>query len=307
MPKGSATPYVAAAGAIAATWLIEQLGQGGGGLANLIPAQERPQGMETGLNAAAREVLACGVRRLSSVVTLTGAEIRRLPSGAGEDFVREYFIQRVTLNRALGDLAIPGITNRPKLTAACAEQWLELWLDAFETANARNPAAFALDKGRIVGGGLQPVRLEHAPIGDWQSAAPQGDRTHLGKVFERVRGLYVEAKLVATVPIAGSLVWIKARQVTEALEDFAGALDHSAFSFAVTGHVMAEALATLRRDLHPVRFVEKAADVVVAPIELTLEKFVGPVLAATLGAIGMTLLPWAVVAGATYYLVRRAL
>lgn len=302
----SSTPYIAAAGAIAATWLLEQVGTGGGALATLIPAA-RPVGTDRGLEAAARSDLACGVRRLSDVTTLTGARIRTSgPLGAGEDFIREFLIQRSSLTRALGDLGIPGLTNRPRLTAACSSEWLALWLDAFAVANGANPKAFAIDHGRPSTAGPFLTRV-YDPIGDWRSAAPIGDPSPLGRLVTRARGLYTEARIVEAVPFVGELPWIRARQVTELLQDLAAMLDWAAGVAAANGQISGEALATLRRDLHPVRVVEKVVDVAVGAAELALDKVVGPVAAATVGALAMTLLPWLVVGGATYFLVRRAM
>jgi hypothetical protein len=297
-------PYVAAAGAVFATWLLEHTGGASSILESVIPPG-RAAGYDNGLTAAAREELACGVRRLSSVRTWYGAAIRTLPSGAGEDFVREFWIQRANLNAARGELGIPGLTNRPRLTAECAAQWIELWLDAWQVCNAANPRAFALDHGRFELRGPLGSPIHFDPAGSWRTAEPRSAPSHLGKVIARARGLHTEARIVSAVPFVGELVWIKARQVTETLLDLAGALDWCSGIDVANGQIVAEAAATLRRELHPVRYVEKATGVVVGAAELALTKVAGPVLSATVGAIAMTLIPWLVVGGVTYYLVRR--
>jgi hypothetical protein len=306
MPS-KAAPFIAAGGAIIGTWLLERLGEASpSSSSSSTIAATRTEGLDAGLQAAARSVLACGTARLSNVRTIFGAPIRTLPSGAGEDFVREFVIQRSSLTRALGDLAIPGVTNRPRLSPPCAQQWLELWLDAFEACNRRDPDRFGTDSGTQIG--WWPFDADPSnPFGkspvDWRTERGQGKRTELGRAVDRCRGLYEEARALAPLPGIESVTWLRARKVTEAIQDMAIALDRVGFKHDVAG----EALAALRRDLHPIRVIEKAVDVAVTPIELALDHVVGPTLATVVGALAMTLGPWLVVGGAVYLIVRRGL
>jgi hypothetical protein len=302
--SSSSAPYIAGAGAVLATWLLERVSESKSPSSTL-PAARAP-GLDAGLEAAARPVLACSVARLSTVRTIWGAPIRTLPSGAGEDFVREFVIQRSTLTRALGDLAIAGVTNRPKLSPPCAEQWLELWLDAFQVCNHRAPSVFATVGSW--GAGWWPLGADAGdPTAvsaiDWRSEVPVGGRSELGRAVDRCRALYSEARALAPLPGINAVLWLRSRQVTEAIHDLAIALDRVGFVHDVAG----DALASLRRDLHPVRFLEKAADVVVAPIEVVLDTVAGPTLAAIAGTLIVTLAPWAAIGAAAYFVARRAL
>lgn len=298
----ASTPYVAAGVAIGATFLLERISEAPS--TSSLPATRVP-GFDSTLNLAAARALPCGTTRLSSVTTLTGAEIRRLPSGAGEDFVREFLIQRSSLTRALGDIGIPGLTNRPKLSARCAVEWCALWLDAFQSANGANPRAFALESHLITG------TNQIDPIGDWRSfqfgrsaANVFGGplkTTSLGRAFEELRALHAHAAIETAGPLADVRPWIRARNVTEGIQDFARELDSVAF----THDVGSEALAALRHDLHPIRVVEKAADLIVKPVELALDKVIGPSLAALVGTLLVSLAPLLVVGGVVYVVAKR--
>lgn len=322
-----AAPYIAAAGAIGGTWLIDNWGELGAG-----PAAPRQSGMNTALEASATH-MPCGLPRLSSVTTLTGAQIRQLPSGAGEDFIRELAIQRASITNKLGTL-VPGL-ERPKLTARCAQEWIGIWLDAWQVANAANPKAFAIARPppppdspswwQLTGPWsivTAPLYLGDAlkqwnppPAGPWHSTPAPSPASSLGRAWQHLRELHAEAAaanlVTGTVDFlaglfgadtdTGERVWVGARKTTDALMMFAQEMDAAGFNLDTDS-----ALAQLRRDLHPLRFVEKAVDVVVTPIELATQHVVGPVLSATVGALATTLLPWIVVGGAVYILARRA-
>jgi hypothetical protein len=291
------TPLLAAAAAIGAAWLLERAADAPS-LTSIAPT--RAAGMDTALQSAASRALPCGVARLSDVRTLFGAPIRTLPGGAGEDFIREFLIQRSSLTRALGDIGIPGITDRPKLSARCAELWLELWLDAFEVANHASPKAFAVSKRPTVRQtGLFGIEVTFDPV-DWRSFDVD-EPTALGRAVDAARTLRAFATAETVVGLGDLRPWIRARSVTEALLDLARELDAVGFQFDVG----AEAIEALRRDLHPIRFVEKAADVVVAPVEVALEKAVGPTLGAIVGTLVVSLAPLLVIGGAAYLIAKR--
>jgi hypothetical protein len=297
--NSSSTALLAAAGAVAGAWLLERWADAPS--ATGIPATREEGGVDA-LNAAAARALPCGVQRLSGVETIWGTLIRTLQGGAGEDFIREFVIQRSSLTRALGDIGIPGLTDRPRLSARCALAWLELWLDAWQVANRANPRAFALDHGRIVfGGPLAPTTIAFDRAPEWRSAGSVSNPSSLGRAFEALRALRAHAAIETAGPLADVRPWIRAREVTEALLDFARELDSVAYSHDTSS----EALDALRRDLHPMRFVEKAASVVVTPVEVALDKVVGPTVTAVVGTAVVSLAPILVIGGVVYMLVRK--
>jgi hypothetical protein len=338
------TPYIVAGGAILATWAIDHWDE----LMPSAPSVPRRPAMSTALERVGSPamLLPCQVRRLDHVITLTGAPIRQMASGVGEDFLREAHIQTASLSAALGSL-LPAI-KRPKLTARCAAQWIERWLDAWQLANQSDPQAFHVEQKAtsapdtssvggflldtvgpwtfgIVGGVASILASDPLPghdtydrVGPWRTAATPSRLSALGRTWEKLRQLHREAQsMIAVANIAdifggifgqevaaaGEPVWVGARRTTETIFAFAGQLDTVGFQHP---SVKAEAVAQLKRDLHPARFAEKAVDVVVTPVEFAIEKVVGPTLAATLGALATSLLPWLVVGGAVYYLARRA-
>jgi hypothetical protein len=327
------SPYVAAGGAVLGSWLIDHWGE----LMPGTPAPPRTPAMETALDRFVTIDLPCNASRLATVESVTGAPIRQLPSGAGEDFVREYLIQRGSLVAAFGTF-VPGL-EWPKMPAQCAKEWIERWLDAWQSANTSNPQAFHVEQKATsapdtssvwrfltssVGEILTPWNTESLPghvtydrVGPWRSVATPARLSSLGRAWQRLRDLHTEATSAAAlgsiadvfgglfgseVAAAGQQVWVGARRVTQALYDFAGQMDAVGFSYP---DARAQAVAQLKKDLHPVRFVEKAVDVVVGPVELAAQHVVGPVLSATLGALASSLLPWIVVGGAAYLLVRK--
>jgi len=339
----ASTPYLAAGGAILATWAIDHWDD----FFPSTPSVARRPAMTSALERVAALSLPCEIDRLDRVTTLTGAPIRQLPSGAGEDFLREAHIQTASLVAALGNLA-PGFA-RPKLTARCAMQWVARWLDAWQTANQGDPQAFhvedkptsAPDTSSVgsflvdtlgpwtfgIAGGIAaivssdplPGHETYERVGPWRTAATPARLSGLGRSWEKLRQLHQEASAAAGVAAiadwfgdlfdddqtaaAGQPVWIGARRTTEAIFAFAGQLDTVGYQHP---DVKAEAVAQLKADLHPARFAEKAVDLVVTPVEFALAHVVGPTLSATLGALASSLLPWLVVGGAVYYLARRA-
>jgi hypothetical protein len=296
------SPYLVVGGAVVATWLLERGLDGSTGPASSAIPFTREAGLDQGLATAAAG-RPCGIERLGSTKTLTGAEIMRLPSGSGADFIREYCIERICLTKALGDIAIPGLTNRPKLSARCAAAWCEQWLDAWQVANRTNPRAFALDHGRIAGGVLAPLTLAFDPAPAWRSIDSVDNPSDIGKAFMRVLKLHSFATIDATTPLADVRPWIQARETAEALMDFARELDGGGFSHD-TGW---EALADLKHDLSPTRVLEKAAGAAAAPLEIALRDLVGPVLAAAVGVIVSAALPLLVVGGVVYYVTKRGI
>jgi hypothetical protein len=332
----SSAPYIAAGGAIGATYLLEHWHE-------LFPstsatAPPRSAAMSSALDRFASVELPCAAPRLPVVTSVTGAPIMRLPSGAGADFLREALIQRGSLVQAFGSLT-PAF-EWPRLTARCAQEWIERWLDAWQVANASNPNAFRIEQvltsapdtsgvfsflgssiGQIltpwVDRGPLPGHDTYARIGPWRSAPSPARFSSLGKIWDRLRALHVEATAAAAfgditgvfgglfgsdVAAVGDQVWVGARRVTQAIVDFAGQLDVVGFVYP---DAKAEAIAELKRDLHPTRVVERAVDIVLTPIEGAIEHVVGPAISATLGALASSLLPWLVVGGAVYLIARR--
>ncbi len=321
--KGAA-PYAAAAGAIVAAEAIEYLNRPKSG-SDI--AATREAGTVPGIEAAARQELPCKVKRIDGAKTWYGATIRTLGSGAGEDWLRELHIQRASLCEALGDLGIGKLTLRPKLNAHCARQWLELWLDAWEVAARKSPKAYAAydisrgtasQHGTCSGspsswreldakGDSFPASFDDAmhmglgaPAGGWRCMP-----TDLGKVLLRVIKLRAAAAYyaqVADIVDAAGEPWILARQAYEALDDLALELDRVSVSY---GDAEAEALATLRQDLHPVKFLHKAANWAMVPVEVALNDVIGPALSLFASTVVVGLLPYVVIGGAIYLVVRR--
>jgi hypothetical protein len=329
------SPYITAAGAVGAAWLVDHWDE----LKPSSPGPPRTAAMDSALERFVTIELPCNAPRLASVASVTGAPIRQLPSGAGQDFVREFLIQRGSLVDAFGSF-VPGL-EWPRMPAHCAQQWIERWLDAWQAANTSNPRAFRVEQKvtsapdtssvpRFLWSSVKDVLGigddTHAPlpghdsyerVGSWRTAATPARLSALGRAWSHLRQLHSEASAAAGlgavadvfgglfgsgVSEAGQQVWVGARRVTQALYEFAGQMDVVGFHHP---DARSEAVAQLKKDLHPVRFVEKAVDVAVAPVELAAQHVVGPVLSATLGALASSLLPWLAVGGAVYLLVKR--
>lgn len=332
----TSAPYIAAGGAIAATYVLEHWDA-------LFPsvgaaAPPRSAAMSTALDRFGSVDLPCAAPRLAVVTSVTGAPIMRLPSGAGADFLREALIQRASLVQAFGSLT--PVLEWPRMSARCAQEWIERWLDGWQVANASNPNAFRVEQaltsapdtssvfgfiGSSIGQILTPW-VDRGPlpghdtydrVGPWRSAPSPPRPSSLGRIWDRLRSLHAEATAAAAfgdvtgalgglfggdVAAVGQQAWVGARRVTQAIVDFAGQLDVVGYVYPDT---KAAAIAELKRDLHPTRFVERAVDVVLTPIEGAIELVVGPAISATLGALTMSLLPWLVVGGAVYLIARR--
>ena len=321
-------PYAAAIGAVGAAALVEYLNQSPP--EGAIPATME-KGTRPGLEAAAAASLPCAPR-LEVTTTLTGAPIQTLDgSKAGADWLREFFIQRQSLTRALGDLGIAGLTNRPKLTAGCSRRWLENWLEAWEAAAARSPEAYAIyDQGGDAGSRLacpgsprhwRGIALDRRWAADaggfalpdaWLDSTgiiPTACRiTELGRAFRRV--LMLHALAVAGEAIEGVLElvgaappWIYARQVAEALQDFARELDEVAVNH---GDARAEGWAEFVRTVStPSNYLHAVADGGMAQLELAMKGVVGPALSLFLSTVVVAVLPYVVIGGAIYLVVKR--
>jgi hypothetical protein len=127
--------------------------------------------------------------------------------------VQEWSQQAAGLVAKLG-----GILGRPKLTAACAADWLELWLDAWKEASNQDRERYRVvrDAG---------VALLQGPA-DWRpelAVLPTRNvpRSAIGKVWDDLRALHAAAELEGDAPG----VWVRAPEVAAALRDFAVVLD----------------------------------------------------------------------------------
>lgn len=317
-----------AGAALAGAWLLERLNESKPST-DIQPT--RNAAMDPTLGELAR-VMPCDLERFANLKTLTGAEVRKLPSGAGEDFLREFFIQRMSLVKSQGDLALFGgqgtdgilgalLPGRPALSALCAKQWLEMWLNAWQAA-ARASGAYAVAERVTIGGGRSPYGNAACSTTDWRAAwsmpttltgstfgATDSCRmTSLGKAWLRLRELHLAAE-AATAPAIPESVqtakpWILARHTSEALQDFAREMDNASFSH---GDAYAEALDTLRKDLAPVNFLRKAADWAVTPAEVALDNVVGPALSSFLGTVVVAVLPYAALGAAIYVVAKRSM
>lgn len=282
-----------AAAAALAVYAIDQATQPKARPSSDIPP-EKAAGFGAGLKYLA-EHMPCGVAR---------------PGGPQADFLREFFHQRTLLTVQFGDLGIAGLTARPNISARCAESWIAAWLDAWQAARAERAGAWRIAKYPITGGALAGSAVAQKDPTDWRDPyselvgpAAAGEFTSstalsdLGKAWKRLIELHNRAQWGGD-----ARPWLGAREVCEALQQFARELDDVGFTH---GDAEAEAFDQLTKDLHPVRFVEKAADFALAPVEAVLGGLVGPGLALLLSTVVGAVLPYVVVGGAIYLVIRK--
>ncbi len=325
MPSGKA--YAAAVGAVGAAALIEHMNRPGAG----VPLTEKG-GTAEALEAAAHRQLPCGAPRLSDVKTWWGGTVQAKESGAGADWFHEFQIQAASLRAHIGALA--PMTNAPKLSALCARQWLEQWLDAWQAAARKNPEAYAVYEVRLPDATVDHLPCEASPTswrdhgldrewsgGGWtvpteiMNLRPTGPMaalkgtcrlTPLGEVWREMLNRYIGAAAATAPAIPMSIQeerpWIGARVTYETMSRFASVMSLAGSSY---GDARQEAAAELLSDLHPVNAIKKAGDFALVPLELWFSKVVGPAFAAVGGAVLGAILPYVVIGGAVYLVVRK--
>lgn len=251
-------------------------------------------GSEAGLRVASRSTV-CGAPRLSP-------EDHGHPvgeGGEGVDFIREWSIQRKSLAAHMGDVA-----GRPLLTAGCARQWCELWLDTWAAAHKTDPERFRVERN------AKPMGFRY--VSDWRTPAASSGGTFtdatplsaLGRAWERVRSLRWRAQVAEGLDplLAAGEAWKHARAVAEETKTLALRLE-SVSTSAVRAEGGASELAANVGD-EGRALIEDAARGAGNALAWTIEGVASPLLggatAAAAGALASAAVPYLVVGGAAF-------
>ncbi len=229
----------------------------------------------------------CGVARLDP--DAHGFPVRA--DGLGVNLVLEYKIQRASLAAQFGSLL-----EQPKISNACAIEWCELWLDAWQRAAALDAKRYSL---------RTPEAL--FPVTDWRDRTALtstekslgSELTNLGIKLERVKTM----RFLATLQPADELSRFDA--ISKALLSFAVTMDTTG---TVGGDVelsLGKELADSARNLAE-KGAQTAGDTLAFSIEKVIAPIVGTTLAASLTVIGSAIGPYLIVGGVGYYVWRRA-
>lgn len=275
---------------------MSELAQGGVLLAAVAAAAElsRARGPISGI--AERPAGAAHARGLARAGARMPCDTPRLDPELGGDAFREWIQQRDSLAATHG-----AILSRPKLSAKCAQEWCELWLDAWQAAHTADPVAFGVrrDFEAPLGQSLEPW--------DWRTMPLLFTATNLTPVGTAFHTLlvYRNAAARAANEVDGVSVWY--RQAYGATRTMALRLD----SATITGGPDLSAGAFFS-DVgeNTKNLLGDAAKATGDGLAWSIESVVAPIfgagVGAVLGVLGSAIAPYLAVGGVAYLAYRGA-
>lgn len=217
-----------------------------------------------------------------------------LDGQAGATFAAEWASECRSLVARFGELTWLSIgTGRPELAADCVVAWIDVWLAAWwraRTAGGDGWARFRVWAGTDLNGEALVTDPQVIPELTLTEKLGEAGRSRLGRAW-------VELVAVRNLALweSGDRTSRYCRRAADGLKEFAAALDQAAAA-DVSGTALEEAG----------ELVKGAAKGAAGALVWVAEEVLAPVIGAAGAAVLGTLLPYVVVGGVLYIVVRRA-